>query len=446
MAALMAPSALEFGSLDLDIADFKEMTAEEFEQLLDDWHMESPLAPPDRSPGKDSSNQNSSLSPENAAALIYTPTSTSLDFREDATIERPEDEYSTSPDSNISPSTDDYVHVSRFTSESRDVPMMIRPPPGTSPGAISAQQSRASSSAASSGVQHQQWSSSSNSRPMEGHHPGHTSTNVPGSYEFDTSAFNVADELNTDLLAGVGLLHDGLAVPSHDTLPFRLFDDGSQLPQLAFSQSATGTEAFGAAYTQTAQLQWTGFSEPAPQQPLSTAMQTVSALATLPTQQMRQLQTQFTAGQVNMMQAQQAQQARQHQALQHQPRQQQSLRVPQSMPTLARRAPYPMPAAARNLTAQQLRYSQPAIVPVAVTAGPSHQSALPRLAPTDTSSRAVVLKSQPDRGQRGGRKKHTHLSEGTRQKSSKMRKVGACWRCALQRDPVSLLGTTLVLK
>lgn len=57
-----------------------------------------------------------------------------------------------------------------------------------------------------------------------------------------------------------------------------------------------------------------------------------------------------------------------------------------------------------NVTAQQLRYSQPAIAPVAVTAGPSYQNALPRLAPTDTASRAVVLKSQPDRGQRGGRK------------------------------------------
>ncbi|OQO07692.1 hypothetical protein B0A48_07389 [Cryoendolithus antarcticus] len=36
---------------------------------------------------------------------------------------------------------------------------------------------------------------------------------------------------------------------------------------------------------------------------------------------------------------------------------------------------------------------------------------------------------------KGGRKKNTHLNDETRQKSSTMRKRGACWRCAMQRDP-----------
>lgn len=37
----------------------------------------------------------------------------------------------------------------------------------------------------------------------------------------------------------------------------------------------------------------------------------------------------------------------------------------------------------------------------------------------------------------GGRKKGGHLPENTRDKVSKMRKLGACWRCKMQRDPVS---------
>lgn len=38
---------------------------------------------------------------------------------------------------------------------------------------------------------------------------------------------------------------------------------------------------------------------------------------------------------------------------------------------------------------------------------------------------------------KGGRPKNRPLNEQSREKSSAMRKVGACWRCAMQRDPVS---------
>jgi hypothetical protein len=44
---------------------------------------------------------------------------------------------------------------------------------------------------------------------------------------------------------------------------------------------------------------------------------------------------------------------------------------------------------------------------------------------------------QDDKPKQGGRKKNTHLSQEARDRSSKMRKKGACWRCKLQRDPVS---------
>lgn len=37
----------------------------------------------------------------------------------------------------------------------------------------------------------------------------------------------------------------------------------------------------------------------------------------------------------------------------------------------------------------------------------------------------------------GGRKRNSHLNQDARDRSSRMRKKGACWRCKLQRDPVS---------
>ncbi|KAI5358584.1 hypothetical protein Slin14017_G108670 [Septoria linicola] len=43
--------------------------------------------------------------------------------------------------------------------------------------------------------------------------------------------------------------------------------------------------------------------------------------------------------------------------------------------------------------------------------------------------------SQADKISKGGRKKGGHLPDQSRQRSSAMRKVGACWRCVMQRDP-----------
>lgn len=59
----------------------------------------------------------------------------------------------------------------------------------------------------------------------------------------------------------------------------------------------------------------------------------------------------------------------------------------------------------------------------------------------------VPLRESPDNKQRkGGRRPNSHLTEQARKRSSVMRKKGACWRCRLQRDPVSLPNNLLVLK
>jgi hypothetical protein len=44
---------------------------------------------------------------------------------------------------------------------------------------------------------------------------------------------------------------------------------------------------------------------------------------------------------------------------------------------------------------------------------------------------------QTNKPKQGGRKRNTHLNQDARERSSRMRKKGACWRCKLQRDPVS---------
>lgn len=44
---------------------------------------------------------------------------------------------------------------------------------------------------------------------------------------------------------------------------------------------------------------------------------------------------------------------------------------------------------------------------------------------------------QKQRSRKGGRAKDSHLPDRTRAQSHKMRQVGACWRCKIQRDPVS---------
>jgi hypothetical protein len=44
--------------------------------------------------------------------------------------------------------------------------------------------------------------------------------------------------------------------------------------------------------------------------------------------------------------------------------------------------------------------------------------------------------SASEHGRKGGRQRGVRLAEHAKEKSSKMRKVVACWRCALQRDPV----------
>ena len=112
--------------------------------------------------------------------------------------------------------------------------------------------------------------------------------------------------------------------------------------------------------------------------------------------------------------------------------------------TSARASPYPQPTARPmppTSTAQQVRQQQPPVGmlhPTPMAAGPSSRQlqTLAKARPLPTVPSNAPRLSEADKGRRGGRQKNSHLPDQARKKSHKMRKLAACWRCALQRDPV----------
>ncbi|KAK6434899.1 hypothetical protein LTR95_008914 [Oleoguttula sp. CCFEE 5521] len=73
--------------------------------------------------------------------------------------------------------------------------------------------------------------------------------------------------------------------------------------------------------------------------------------------------------------------------------------------------------------------------PVAHTPYPSTHRMIAVAGPATIVSAGHHRHAPEPSSAKGGRKKNTHLNDETRQKSSTMRKRGACWRCAMQRDP-----------
>lgn len=106
-----------------------------------------------------------------------------------------------------------------------------------------------------------------------------------------------------------------------------------------------------------------------------------------------------------------------------------SVRADLAQSTRLRFPDHPKLSAEQNPSAPR-----PSLRPIAVASGERNSTAL--------SSRGA----QSIKQRRGGRERHSHLNPDARDRSSKMRKKGACWRCKLQRDPVSsimfILGVT----
>lgn len=384
-----------------------------------------------KSPGKSSlhdysTGASSSRSPT-AASLILTPSSTPLGYHGEV----PEDSEIT--DGHTSPSTDGFVLINHFGNESsgdRAFIMNNRPPQAASGSGVqpSHQQSRASSVVSSAATLPHHWPSFASTTTTD-EWMDHSSSGQydPFGANIPTYANTVAeqDAFNQDLDNAVGSI-DASAYGS--LLPFRTLEDGSVIdprttvthgiPFAAYAPHQHGTQLH--AYSMAHQRQ-----QQRPTAPPNVAFVAASQQAMMPT-------TMQSAGHVvpvvpsqQMPPTYQLSQAqRSHASMQR-----------FTSAARPRRGPYPhsfthLAVGAGLPTRPQQRAELEAQAPVvrplrAAVAGPS---------------RRVVAGASPSPSEtrpRGGRKKHSHLPDAAKAKSHSMRKTVACWRCALQRDPVS---------
>jgi len=432
------------------LSTWEEMTAETvLDQFLETWDCESPndtyssLAASDtaKSPGRQSQQNSyagasSSLSP--GASLILTPTSTLLDYHGEATVtEDPEasDHFSSSAESNISPSSDDYVHIRPFSGQPgvrRD--MSNRPPPalGSEARPSPSRQARDTSIAPSVSVTHSQWPSFNPATTtggwMDQQNAGHFgSLNFPASYAFDSSGSATGDPLDDHLLPPYDSFTAAGGQIFDTALPFRSTNDlgqgGSQSPFalgsplarqsiLQAQQQALRPTQYDAAFI-VPQGVPQGFA-PQPVPSHNTPLPDLQAT----THSARQQQHQRPFAAVTSAQAAYA------------PVQHAYVAPPQ---------PYPQPTLQRQQHLQipqtRPRYQRhPQAAPI-ITVVPPSRRVVP-LAP-GSSRPGAVASAQLERDRRkGGRQKGKQLAVGVRSESHKMRKTGACWRCIFQRDKV----------
>lgn len=396
----------------------------------------------------------SSLSP-GTASLILTPTSTLLDYGGDVTLlEEPEasENTPTSPESGTSPSSDEYVHVDHLggqSSGSRN--MNIRPPPASVSGVTpsSLHQPGAHSSVSATSSTQRPWPSFSSAStsstggwmdPLSAGQWGHLEATAQG---FGNTSVTTSQSFETDALSEFGALDNGTSRTFDNNLPFRAINEQghtfapgpfpSYYPFMVPSQpqqyQSTVTSTRGNVHPTQHHAVQQGFY-------VATAQPTPQRLMIPPTVPSQYGQVQPQGGAIMGR----------------------SLRgdysatiSASSSPTLTPgpvlRVGYhtPYPAVGQQQLRQRPSTQQPYHLDV-----PSHaHAAVAR--PSRQLQPAVAGPARPAHGhsaqadrRRGGRQRNTHLAHGTREKSSKMRKTGACWRCALQRDPVCCLHIMLL--
>lgn len=417
----------------------EEMTADTTLGMLESYYLDSPtdtfsllaLSDTAKSPGRQSQQNgsnagaSSSLSPGNAS-LLLTPTSTLLNYYNDATsIEDPEsDNFSTSPGNNISPDSDGYVHVGSFGSQPSDRRGMNNRPPSTSgqghsgiSGVRSPQPHHrhlgGQAFAHPVSVTRSLWpsfTSMTNSTggwmdpQQDGSHFGQL--NIPAGFTYDAEAIATTQELNNGLNSGL--------LPQYDS-----FDDGTTNsfdPDLSFRSMDDGADTS----TQTQYPSYSPFASRTLQPNHHHAYAPLTAQQRLLSPQLTQYEAHLTGdpaipprGPHAVSSANVRQPAPGHVAHQLQSRPAQFEQRQQAHHHHLRQFQGPPVTVVRSTRRLQ-----------SATDAPLHM--------------AAVASSQDERNRRrGGRARGEKLAQGTREKSHKMRKAVACWRCALQRDPVS---------
>ncbi|KAK0280730.1 hypothetical protein LTR35_007756 [Friedmanniomyces endolithicus] len=402
-----------------------------------------------RSPGKQSVHTSnvaasSSLSP-GTGSLILTPTSSNpLDFfAEDTRIERAEatGDSSTSPESSFSISSDDYNHAGHVPGQLRSARHMSNRPPSALQSGVPPLSSHPSvtnnATAASDHPPTHQWSPSVSISAVggwmmdpSGGQWGHLDLS---NFNYDLDQSVTSQSFDGDALLEINAL-TGVSTSGLDTsVPFRTIDnDGRFLlqnpygPNYDYAPQALHSHpgiSFGSQPVYGGQPQ--AYAGPSA---ASRAQSQQAGLRPAPT-----VPSQYSG--------MAPQHGGQHASRLHDTR---SANTPSSsLPVFSsasssrsgRRAPYPPPVARQDQVTQQTHayQRQHLTFPSSNAAAPANRKLQP-LVPGSQHATAAAS-TQVDRPKRGGRKKHKPLEADVREKSHIMRKTGACWRCALQRDP-----------
>jgi hypothetical protein len=409
------------------------MTATQFDQMLDEgFDLDSSYSngalysnppsdlgkspkSPGRQPARSSAEPSSSRSPASTPHIL-TPSTSTLDYHGDIPLtENPEapESISTSPGTNVTHISEDYVHVpGRFSGQpgSAHNRAMGRPPPASTPGAHShAHFSREPSVAPSASANSSQWPLF-NTTMSDGGWPErqHPSSQFGNLFVPVTGVSGVSED---DIISTDALLADFAGYSDTSTHDFNSFPQFRGLVVPGNSHHVNQPDYVPqAAHNDQMQQQWShqtmGFT------PIQS-----------PDTQLRVPHT-FTDRQRTLS-------PHSHPLTPSTARFSTPRRLPPTSRTPMRGVnvlPHPQNQQMNNVHLQ---------VP---TSAPMNQPTRRIEAAPAGSSRQGATQSLSERRNRGGRPRGQHLQQAARDRSHKMRKTGACWRCALQRDPVSYQG------
>ncbi|KAK1809459.1 hypothetical protein LTR12_016174 [Friedmanniomyces endolithicus] len=401
-----------------------------------------------RSPGKQSvQNSNNvaastSLSPGTGSLILMPTSSNPLDFfAEETRIESAEatGNSSTSPDSSFSTSSDDYSHVGHVPGQSRPARHMSNwPQSALRSGAPPSSSHPSVTTATAPGDSHtRQWSPSVSISAVggwmmdpSGGQWGHLGLS---NFDFGLDQGVTSQSFDTDALSEINAL-TGVSTSGLDAnVPFRMTDNNGRIllqnpygPNYDYAPQALHLHP-GTSYGN--QLVYGGLQRAyaSPSAPSSGQSQQAGLrpAPTVPSQYsgMAPQRSGHTASRLHSTRSADTP----------------SSSLPASSPASAsrsgRHAPYPPPAARQDQAPQQTyaHQHQHLTFPSSTVAAPANRKLQP-LVPGSAHATAAAS-AHVDRPKRGGRKKHTRLEAGVREKSHIMRRTGACWRCALQRDP-----------
>ena len=408
-----------------NIGTFEDMTFEELDSLIDD-----PPSQPSIEPHHDSLNPSSQNAPPNSSSSPgdtdpqFTPASSGYDLPSDESNldENAIDfvaEYTNSPN-------EPFEQISPYSSRSDDYSHMSQSMPRSTYGSSqSATRSRESTSGVVSDQTQQQWPSFST----------FASDDTLASNTTDQLAISQYHDFNNAATMSVGATASDNLFGT--TLPFRPVHYSQPWTPVGL-QSSTYGPSWGSFHEQSIPFQNEPHAQfmsqymqgvprqnpPQPQSHYSGSFAPVSTssydLTNHSSQQMQQRHAHHNEQQLHSH----------HNEQRHEPSTQASI---------IRQA---HSEAANLSTSTRYRYRyphQPAIT--AERQSPTSSRQKPRqIAVANVDDIPITARPrdpQTNKPKQGGRKRNTHLNQDARERSSRMRKKGACWRCKLQRDPVS---------